>query len=199
MTWAVFCDQAVIGDNGRLSALGIFDTLYARAFPAVRPFLCIVLKCAGGSDVDLQSELTVSLLDADGSHESQFEIASLGLSTGIHQIVEIEQLPLPAAGDYTLRIQVDGKLKWAMPLRVVQIEKHMAKNSARAKGVRESTADLSTWSGTSESPTQSGARVSENVIKAKAPMVVSDTNVNLNLDAGFLAASAVDKLFDEEE
>lgn len=125
--WALLCDSASAGPNGKLDIQGVFDRIGAKRFPARHKRLTIVFKMeCPASEYDQTRQLKICLLEADGKRVLEME-AELhiqrppSLLLGIQQIVEIEDLVFPKAGDYRFDIVMDKHSMAQLPVVLVKI------------------------------------------------------------------------------
>lgn len=125
VVWALIADSAVVGDGGKLSIHGVFDFIMAKTFPARHEKLALVFKLeCSAAEYDQVKNLKICLLEADGKHVLDLE-AELHIKRppsillGIQQIIEIEGIVFPKAGDYRFEILIDNDSKAHLPIRLV--------------------------------------------------------------------------------
>lgn len=108
---AFFCDAATSDSSGKLNALGIFDNINAKTFPATHPELTLVLTLRGHRTEVGEHTLKINLVDADGKDlippiEGKFAMRPEALDANL--ILNIQNLTLPAPGIYSVDIAVDN-------------------------------------------------------------------------------------------
>ena len=115
ISFAVFADAANISQEGKLNVLGIFDALHVSSFPSLHPRAHFVVRVKG------------SITDA-GPHQLAFRWVNpadkeLWTSSGELQvepgqkpalemdlpIIAVIDLPLDGAGQYSMRVDLDGE------------------------------------------------------------------------------------------
>jgi hypothetical protein len=121
---AVLCDAAT-DDNGKLSLLGAFDTIFTQAFPAVHLHCSLALRVTFGHEDEGHHSLKLNFMDEDGhpliphidipfkvmiQEEAHFSTRNF--------IVNFQQLKFPQAGLYSLDVAFDGKVQTSVPLLV---------------------------------------------------------------------------------
>lgn len=122
VTYAHVCDYAVISD-GKLSAMGIFDRIFANAVPTAHPIMHLAFEIAlNPAEVGQPFRLLIKLVDQDG--HALLELGADGLlqNAVIHpgELVRIPQtlalggVPLPRFGNYSLDIFINGDHKRAV-------------------------------------------------------------------------------------
>lgn len=119
--WTLVADYALMDNMGKLSVLGIFDRLWAPAFPSLHPVLFLVAAWAGGPSQLVGCELRVwgpaKELLVGGQQPVQ-----LGPDGHAHGIFRLSPLPLPAAGEYVFELLAGGISVSHSTLTVIQIE-----------------------------------------------------------------------------
>ena len=115
--------------GGKLNMLGVFDKIWASSFPATHRRLALILRLEfHSSEAGQTKEIEIVFVNADGKRLSgrkgQFVVGELGGLLRAHddQIIEIENLPLPAAGDYEFQILVGGEPRFTIPLKAEKIK-----------------------------------------------------------------------------
>ena len=107
---AVVCDHALVGQDGKLSLLGIFRNISVSDLPAQHPrmFLVAVLGLDQG-----QHAVTVRLLDPEGMpampHPPEMTVHSSGAGQDVNVVVELNNLSFTAYGNYRFDLEVDGR------------------------------------------------------------------------------------------
>ncbi len=122
----VLCDHALIGQDGKLSVIGIFDHIAVVRLPAQHPrfFLVCVLQGATSS-----GSVEMDLIAPDGRmlmHESiQVDPEQVSQGNG-NLIAEITMLPLEQVGRYEFRMLSGGLDLGRIPLHVSMAEEQLA-------------------------------------------------------------------------
>ena len=127
---ACLCDSAA-DYNGKLCILGAFDTIQARALPAVHPACSIALRFLI-KEADLGSHrIQLSLIDPDGRDllpagkiNIDFNVPAMpeqSFFLSSNCVINLQGLMLPVAAPYSFDIGVDGKILARIPLQVLKI------------------------------------------------------------------------------
>jgi hypothetical protein len=121
------CDAATVDAGGKLNVLGSFDRLNAKQVPVVHPQCSLAIKLRferveGGS-----KRLRIAFVDADGTSvmptldvtaDVQFQgneaTATLPLA------LNIQQLQVPAFGDYSIDLAINDRHEASIPLTVAR-------------------------------------------------------------------------------
>jgi hypothetical protein len=132
---AVLCDAAT-DENGKLSLLGAFDTIYAQQLPAVHPQCSIALRVTFTGVDEGTHQLKLNFVDADGrsvmpSIDIPVEVLLPGEAHfGTRNfIINIQQLKFDVPGIFAIDIALDGHLHTSIPLMV----KHLRAESSSDK------------------------------------------------------------------
>ena len=119
---AVLCDHALVGQDGKLSLLGIFRNISVSDLPAQHPrmFVVAVLGVDQG-----QHAVVVRLLDPDGRpampHQPEIAVHSSGGGQDVNVVVELNNLSFAAYGDYRFDLEVDGRIIGSLPVSIGQM------------------------------------------------------------------------------
>jgi len=121
VAYAFLADAATVDAGGKLNALGIFDSILVRSFPANHARLYVVLSLRTWGSEAGTHRLRLLYVDGDGKPllppiEHEFTAPARAASQKI--IVEVNGLPLPAAGPYSFEAAVDGHHMVSLPLNV---------------------------------------------------------------------------------
>jgi hypothetical protein len=121
---AVLCDAAT-DENGKLSLLGAFDTIYAQQLPAVHPQCSIALRVTFTGVDEGTHQLKLNFVDADGrsvmpSIDIPVEVLLPGEAHfGTRNfIINIQQLKFDQPGIFAIDVSLDGQLQASIPLMV---------------------------------------------------------------------------------
>lgn len=125
---AVLCDAAT-DENGKLSLLGAFDTIYAQQLPAVHPQCSIALRVTFTGVDEGTHQLKLNFVDADGrsvmpSIDIPVEVLLPGETHfGTRNfIINIQQLKFDVPGIFAIDIALDGQLHTSIPLMVKHLQ-----------------------------------------------------------------------------
>ena len=119
---AVLCDHALVGQDGKLSLLGIFRNISVSDLPAQHPrmFVVAVLGVDQG-----QHAVVVRLLDPDGRpampHQPEIAVHSSGGGQDVNVVVELNNLSFAAYGNYRFDLEVDGRTIGSLPVSIGQM------------------------------------------------------------------------------
>lgn len=119
---AVLCDHALVGQDGKLSLLGIFRNISVSDLPAQHPrmFVVAVLGVDQG-----QHAVVVRLLDPEGRpampHQPELTVHSSGGGQDVNVVVELNNLSFAAYGNYRFDLEVDGRTIGSLPVSIGQM------------------------------------------------------------------------------
>lgn len=119
---AVLCDHALVGQDGKLSLLGIFRNISVSDLPAQHPrmFLVAVLGVDQGPHA-----VVVRLLDPEGKpgmpNPPEMAVHSSGPAQDVNVVVELNNLSFGAYGNYRFDIEIDGRTVGALPVSIGQM------------------------------------------------------------------------------
>jgi hypothetical protein len=121
---AALCDSAVDYD-GKLCLLGAFDTIVTVAAPAIHPQCSVALRILFRKEEEGPHHVTVLFVDEDGRSivppmETAFVVAlpeDVYFATR-NLILNMQQLPFPRPGAYSIDISVDKRQTASIPLQV---------------------------------------------------------------------------------
>jgi hypothetical protein len=124
VSFALFADAANLSQEGKLNVLGVFDALQVGAIPAVHPRAHLVVHLKGTSmDVGAHT-VTLRWLNPEGS-ELWSSTGDLNVGPPPSGVTEMDlpliaqiDLPIDAAGGYTMSIALDGRLTADVPVQV---------------------------------------------------------------------------------
>lgn len=122
-------DYANLTADGKLNVMGIFRQVNARKFPAVHPFLTVIVKLQAdlGEELDRTRALGLKLLDEDANEivsiqkEFRFPNRHVGPQPEFNAIFALNNVRFPAPGHYEFVVLVDNDHKGASSLYVNQI------------------------------------------------------------------------------
>ncbi len=121
---AVLCDAAT-DNNGKLSLLGTFDTIFTSQLPAIHPQCSIALRMTFNKVEEGHHKAKLNFVDEDGKSvmppiempvDVQVPEETIFLSRNF--IVNIQKLKFEKEGLYSIDIAVDGRQEGSIPLLV---------------------------------------------------------------------------------
>lgn len=119
---AVLCDHALVGQDGKLSLLGIFRNISVSDLPAQHPrmFVVAVLGVDQGPHA-----VVVRLLDPEGRpampHQPEIAVHSSGGGQDVNVVVELNNLSFAAYGNYRFDLEVDGRTIGSLAVSIGQM------------------------------------------------------------------------------
>jgi hypothetical protein len=119
---AVLCDHALVGQDGKVSLLGIFRNISVSDLPAQHPrmFLVAVLGVDQGPHA-----VVVRLLDPEGKpgmpNPPEMAVHSSGPAQDVNVVVELNNLSFGTYGNYRFDIEIDGRTVGALPVSIGQM------------------------------------------------------------------------------
>jgi hypothetical protein len=124
VSFALFADAANLSQEGKLNVLGVFDALQVGAIPAVHPRAHLVVHLKGTSMDVGPHTVTLRWLNPEGS-ELWSSTGDLNVGPPPSGVTEMDlpliaqiDLPIDAAGGYTMSIALDGALTADVPVQV---------------------------------------------------------------------------------
>lgn len=115
--------------GGKLSVVGIFDTIFARQMPAVHPHCCLAVKLRFDKDEEGQKRLRLLICDDDGklvlpAMEVPIQVTvPPGVESNTIQVVaNIGGMKIEAFGEYSIDLEIDGRHEGSSPLFVRQMK-----------------------------------------------------------------------------
>lgn len=118
------CDAA-IGDFGKLSMLGAFDTIWAVKTPLVHPQCAIALRIRFERIERGEHKVVVHFVDSDGKNVMPPAQGAITMNFSDEQssgaanlILNIQGLKLEGFGEYSIDLAIDGQQKASLPLFV---------------------------------------------------------------------------------
>lgn len=124
---AVLADCANVAAGDKLNVMGVFDTIFAPAFPTLHPFMVLALRLRlEYEDNGRTHDLLISLRDEDGREylkaEAKAEVKDIppGEVRHINQILNFAALGFGKPGRYAFHISWDGVEKGRVDLAVAK-------------------------------------------------------------------------------
>ena len=115
VSFALFADAANLSQEGKLNILGVFDALQVATLPAVHPRAHLVVHLKGtGTDVGSHT-VSFRWLSPNGQElwNSQGDLNVGAPPPGVTEmdlpLIAQLDLPMDAAGTYTMAIAIDGQ------------------------------------------------------------------------------------------
>ena len=124
LRYGVLADSVVPGDGGKWNVIGTMNVIQARSWPATHRRLGILLRIEGDYSEIGEHTLQVHFVNALGERISgppELKISlepptTPGFPLGGEVGVEINNLVIPAAGNYDFAIRIDGRYVDSIPL-----------------------------------------------------------------------------------
>lgn len=118
---AALCDHALVGQDGKVSLLGIFRNISVTGLPAQHPrmYLVCILTLATG-----RHAVTVQLRRPDGAPAMPNPpVLSVQATEGqdVNVIVELNNLNFTAYGEHHFVVEADGQSLVTLPLTVSEL------------------------------------------------------------------------------
>jgi len=124
---ALVCDHAKTTDDGKLDVHGIFNDLYAPAFPALQDHMVLVLAVEWSRSDSGRYRFRVELTDPDGkptlSVEGHTDVDSRPEDrppARTRLMLPLEKVVFPKPGAYKFKIQLKGKWHEGPSLHLMQ-------------------------------------------------------------------------------
>lgn len=124
---ALVCDHAKTTDDGKLDVHGIFNDLYAPAFPALQDHMVLVLAVEWSRSDSGRYRFRVELTDPDGkptlSVEGHTDVDSRPEDrppARTRLMLPLEKVVFPKPGAYKFKVQLKGKWHEGPSLHLMQ-------------------------------------------------------------------------------
>ena len=118
------CDFAA-DYGGKLSVVGLFDSIFARQVPAVHPHCCLAVKLRFDKTEAGQKQLRLTICDDDGKAvlapmELTINVAMPpdALTNTIQVVANIAGMKIDTFGEYAIDLAIDGRHEGSTPLFV---------------------------------------------------------------------------------
>ena len=116
VSFALFADAANLSQEGKLNVLGVFDAVHVANLPAVHPRATLVVRLKGSAADVGNHALTLRWKNPKGN-ELWSSTAELAVNAPPGHAAEMDMpviasidLPLDSVGDYSMLIDLDGKI-----------------------------------------------------------------------------------------
>lgn len=118
---ATLCDHALVGQDGKVSILGVFRNISVTGLPAQHPrmFLVAILGLDAGTH-----SVVVRLRRPDGgaAMPNAPEIAVSAIAgQDVNVIVELNNLSFTTFGTHRFDLEIDGSAAGSLPVSIVQM------------------------------------------------------------------------------
>lgn len=120
------CDAAA-DYQGRLSILGIFDTIFATSLPALHPQCSVALRIRFSKVEEGKHNLTLHIVDYDGnmiipplSGEFGVQLAGNDQLGAINLVLNLQGLSFNRYGEYAINLAIDNHELGSRPFWVKQ-------------------------------------------------------------------------------
>lgn len=122
------CDFAA-DYGGKLTVVGIFDSIFARQIPTVHPHCCLAVKLRFEKIEEGQKRLRLSIADDDGklvvpAMEIPITVTmpAEAHTNTIQVVANIAGMKFEQFGEYSIDIAIDGRHEGSIPLFVRQMK-----------------------------------------------------------------------------
>ena len=118
------CDLAFAMEGGKQCVIGIFDTIYASAFPVVHPTMSIAARFRGSPNEVLQIKIEMGRPNGDVLVSMQGDM-TLGADGSMFMQMNIAGAQFPEAGRYAFRVSAGGQVLTTHSLQVLKAQPGM--------------------------------------------------------------------------
>jgi hypothetical protein len=124
ISFALFADAANLSQEGKLNILGVFDAVQVGELPTVHPRTTLVLRLKAETDDVGTHRLGLRWMSPEGdelwSTEGELNVGAPADASGEvdFPLIAALDLPLDAAGEYAMEIELDGEAAAEIPLHV---------------------------------------------------------------------------------
>lgn len=122
------CDFAVADSAGKLTVVGVFDTIWTREVPAAHGLCAIALRIRFDRIEEGLKKLKVSFIDSDGNPvmpavemQIQIQVPPAFQQANAQVVFLIPQIRLPNFGEYSIDLAIDSRQEASTPLFVRQM------------------------------------------------------------------------------
>ncbi|MCL4200064.1 hypothetical protein KJZ67_01835 [Patescibacteria group bacterium] len=117
------CDYALFSQDNKLSVMGIFDRIFVRSLPLNHARMVVVASIIGEANSDCKVDL--EFVAPNGEAIEKIKPASMNIKLGTNGkgnvITEIVGFPLQEAGEYRVRMLINGESAREIPLYVQKV------------------------------------------------------------------------------
>jgi hypothetical protein len=117
------CDFAQ-ESGGKLTLVGAFDTVFARQFPAMHPFMCLAMRLRFYIHEEGTHPIRIEFAGQDGGTvvnpiEGELSVLDFsGSSRVVHSVFNFVNTPIEREGTIGITLTVDGREALTSPLYV---------------------------------------------------------------------------------
>ena len=119
---SALCDHALVGQDGKVSILGVFRNISVTGLPAQHPrmFLVAILGLDAGTHA-----VVVRLRKPDGGqampNAPEISVNSIA-GQDVNVIVELNNMSFTTYGTHRFELTVDGEAVGALPVSIIQMQ-----------------------------------------------------------------------------
>jgi hypothetical protein len=122
------CDFATADSGGKLTIVGIFDTIWAREIPATHGLCALALRIRFDKIEEGLKKLKVSFVDSDGNPvmpalemQIQVQVPPVFQQANAQVVFLIPQVKFSNFGEYAIDLAIDSRQEASIPLYVRQM------------------------------------------------------------------------------
>lgn len=122
----VLCDAAA-DYQGRLSILGVFDTIMVQKLPASHPFCAVALRIRFARTEEGEHELVLHIVDYDGkmiipplNGKFMVQLPNNERHGTINLVLNLQGLTFNTVGEYAVNVSIDKHQIASLPFHVRQ-------------------------------------------------------------------------------
>jgi hypothetical protein len=110
--------------GGKLTVVGAFDTVFARQFPAMHPYMCLAMRLRFYIHEEGTHPIRIEFAGPDGSEvvnpiEGELSVLDFaGSSRVVHSVFNFVSTPIEREGTIGITLSVDGREALTSPLYV---------------------------------------------------------------------------------
>ena len=118
---AALCDHALVGQDGKVSILGVFRNISVTGLPAQHPrmFLVAILGLDAGTH-----QVIVRMRKPDGGaampNAPELSVNAIA-GQDVNVIVELNNLSFATFGTHRFDLEIDGEIAGGLPVSIVQM------------------------------------------------------------------------------
>ncbi len=129
-TLFLVADYALVSQDGKLSIMGIFDSIQSSGFPAAHPRMHLVAQFrAPEREYGAEFKLNFQLLDENGdaivnmNGQGEVPYSDTGRPVQMNQVVTLNNVTFQKHGTYTFACRVNDETLATMPFHVIKTRK----------------------------------------------------------------------------
>ena len=126
VVFALLADYINVTREGKLNILGVFDTLYANAFPTQHPLMQLVIRLeASIVEVGNPINVEVRLIDPDGKRLFSLNgdivppAGRAGEPIHMNHVMVFNNVAFERAGNHAFSILVNREERWSVPISII--------------------------------------------------------------------------------